>query len=97
MVCKRELKKGIENEELYFEKKVSKMKAVILCIFVLFLVYDNGDAKDFHKILSSKMKMAFRKKAIFNRPDKSADQAFRDLVEGKNPKRILFYGRIFLR
>ena len=67
------------------------MKAVILYIFVLFLVYDNTDAKDFHKILSSKMKMAFIKKANLYRPDKSADQAFRDLVEGKIPKRILFF------
>ena len=67
------------------------MKAVILYIFVLFLVYDNIDAKDFHKILSSEMKMAFRKKANFYRPNKNADQAFRDLVEGKIPKRILFY------
>ena len=67
------------------------MKAVILYIFVLFLVYDNIDAKDFHKILSTKMKMAFRKKANFYRPEKNADQAFRDLVEGKIPKSILFY------
>ena len=67
------------------------MKAVILYIFVLFLVYDTIDAKDFHKILSTKMKMAFRKKANFYRPEKNADQAFRDLVEGKFPKRILFY------
>ena len=72
-------------------EKVSKMKAVILYIFVLFLVYDIIDAKDFHKILSTKMKMAFRKKANFYRPEKNADQAFRDLVEGKFPKRILFY------
>ena len=66
------------------------MKAVILCIFVLFLVYDNSDAKDFHKTLSSKMKMAFMKKANFYRPEENTDQAFRDLVEGKIPKRILY-------
>ena len=67
------------------------MKTWFLCILVSFVVYGNIDAKDFHKILSSKMKMAFIKKANLYRPDKSADQAFRDLVEGKIPKRILFF------
>ena len=62
------------------------MKALFLCMFVLSFVYANMDAKDFHKTLSEKMKLAFRGKANLYRPDKNEAQKFRDLTEGKVPR-----------
>ena len=61
------------------------MKTWFLCILVLFVVYGNIEAKDFQKILDVKMKIAFKEKANFYRPDKNAEQEFRDLAKGKIP------------
>ena len=67
------------------------MKTWFLCILVSFVVYGNIDAKDFHKILDVKIKMAFREKGNFYRQgrdirqDENAEQKFRELAEGKIP------------
>ena len=59
------------------------MRTVVRCIFVLFFVCANIDAKDFHKTLDVKIKKAFSEKTHLYHPDKSAKQKFRDLAEGK--------------